>query len=897
MKYRSLSALGFLLSSFFSCSVLQKDQKAIAVTASVVKSDTSRKNITDSTRPPVLKPYKEVITAKAKTDSGLIIVHKINERYFFEIPNSILEKDILLVSRIEQGAARVKKMLGYAGDQVGESEIRFSKGPSNKLFIRLMSYFERSNDSSANGMYRAVTASNLQPIQAAFDIKALSSDSSSVVIDITDFLNSDNPLLYFDGDIKKNLDLGGYQKDRSYISGIKTFPQNVELQSVLTYLTINNLPATYELNVSFVLLPDQPMQSRYFDKRVGYFTQSYLDYDSPGELEPKNMITRWRLEPKEADKDRYLRGELVEPKKPIVYYIDPATPKKWVPYLIQGVNDWQKAFEKAGFKNAIYALTAPTDDSSFSLLDARHNAIIYKPSFMRNASGPQVHDPRTGEILETHINWYHNIQGLLHNWYMIQAGPNDPGARKMVFDDSLMGQLIRFVCTHEVGHTLGLRHNMGASSTVPTDSLRSKTYLDKNGFCPSIMDYARFNYVAQPEDRLSRRELLPHIGVYDEWAIEWGYRWLPQLDTKENEITYMDQWIASELLKDKRLWWGEFEPGILTIVTDPRRQSEDLGDDAMKASYYGVQNLKRVMSHLREWSGEAGKDYEGLKEMYNEVVNQYVRYVMHVANNIGNKYWTEKTAIQPGPVVQFIPKTIQKKALKFLCQELFDTPQWLYDKDIFALVGGMGDYQYLWIQKSVIDWLITFDSYLTMSWATMQQPQAAYSSDEFLTDTEEEIWKELKTQKPITFSRRNLQKAYTERLIQYSLPIAIEESARIKEKNLMDFYPLCRKHLTSIVKEINKQLSYYKDEESREHLIEVKARMLQALNFTRFPQQMMLPAATVNTKNFFDKGGVEKASCLTPEYKNMYGAGSYGQANSLLSLPCFYGYNHSPNQK
>lgn len=516
---------------------------------------------------------------------------------------------------------------------------------------------------------------------------------------------------------------------------------------------------------------------------------------------------------------------------------------------------------------------------------------------MRNASGPQVHDPRTGEILETHINWYHNIQGLLHNWYMIQAGPNDPGARKMVFDDSLMGQLIRFVCTHEVGHTLGLRHNMGASSTVPTDSLRSKTYLDKNGFCPSIMDYARFNYVAQPEDRLSRRELLPHIGVYDEWAIEWGYRWLPQLDTKENEITYMDQWIASELLKDKRLWWGEFEPGILTIVTDPRRQSEDLGDDAMKASYYGVQNLKRVMSHLREWSGEAGKDYEGLKEMYNEVVNQYVRYVMHVANNIGNKYWTEKTAIQPGPVVQFIPKTIQKKALKFLCQELFDTPQWLYDKDIFALVGGMGDYQYLWIQKSVIDWLITFDSYLTMSWATMQQPQDAYSYDEFLTDTEEEIWKELKTQKPITFSRRNLQKAYTERLIQYSLPIAIEESARIKEKNLMDFYPLCRKHLTSIVKEINKQLSYYKDEESREHLIEVKARMLQALNFTRFPQQMMLPAATVNTKNFFDKGGVEKASCLTPEYKNMYGAGSYGQANSLLSLPCFYGYNHSPNQK
>jgi hypothetical protein len=535
----------FLIFFSFSCALFPKKLNAIGPQVGV--NDSSKK-ITDSAKNIGLKPYRDIVTKNALTRQGLFTVHKINERYFFEIRNQILEKEILVVSRIEQGAAGGR--LGYAGDQIGESQILFSRGPGNKLFLRLLSYNDRSADSSENGMYRTVKASNLQPIQAAFDIKAVRSDSSAVVIDVTDFLNSDNPLLYFDGGGKSTFGISGYQKDKSFITEVKAFPLNVEIRSFITYL-MKERPVSYVLNVSFVLLPEQPMRPRYFDSRVGYFFRPYFDYDAPTGVERRDMITRWRLEPKEEDQEKYFRGELVEPQKPIVYYIDPATPKKWVPYLIQGVNDWQKAFMKAGFKKAIYALEAPIHDSAFSLFDARHSAIIYKASAIPNASGPHVHDPRTGEILETHINWYHNVQALIHDWYMIQAGPNDTGARKMVFDDQLMGQLIRFVVSHEVGHTLGLRHNMGASSTIPTDSLRSKTYLEKNGFCSSIMDYARFNYVAQPEDGLNREQLMPRIGAYDEWAINWGYRWLPQLRTREQEEAYMNQWIIASLKKDR----------------------------------------------------------------------------------------------------------------------------------------------------------------------------------------------------------------------------------------------------------------------------------------------------------------------------------------------------------
>jgi hypothetical protein len=507
-----------------------------------LKVDSLKADSAQSVKSEKPKPYRDVITKEAVTNLGMFNVHRIGAQYFFEIPDTLLNRDILVVNRISQAAAGTSV---YAGDQIAENVIRFDLGPSNTIFMRRMVFAENSSDSTENGMYRAVLKSNLQPIVAAFPVKACGEDTiaKSYVIDVTSFLQSENEISYFSTVTKKSLSLGAVQNDKSYIVFIKPYATNLEIRTVRTYLTANQTAAnsetsspasltTYELNSSLLLLPKEPMKARYADERVGYFIRKYVDFDSkPQGVRERAMITRWRLEPKAEDRETYLKGELVEPENPIIYYIDPATPKKWIPYLIAGINDWQVAFEQAGFKNAIQAITVPENDSLWSIDDARHNVLVYKASSIANASGPHVHDPRSGEILETHINWYHNIMQLVHNWYMIQAGAIDPRARTMQFDDKLMGQLIRFVSSHEVGHTLGLRHNYGSSSTVPVEKLRDKAFVEKYGHTPSIMDYARFNYVAQPEDSIGEAGIFPRIGDYDKWAIEWGYRWLPKFNT------------------------------------------------------------------------------------------------------------------------------------------------------------------------------------------------------------------------------------------------------------------------------------------------------------------------------------------------------------------------------
>lgn len=503
------------------------------------KTDTSGKKMppVSAVKPPSNpKDYDDVITKKAITQKGMFWSHQVGDKYYLEIPENLLGRDFLNVTRLSKAAAemRVGGFFGYAGDQLGQRVVRFVKGPSDKIFLRMVSFDEYAKDSTSD-MFRSVHNSNIQPIIAAFDISAYHKSENNIVIDITSFISGDNEIVSFSSSLKTALHLSPLMADKSYPVSVKAYPINVEIKTIKTY---GRSPApaapgsrrsgpssniTVELNSSFVMLPEVPMQPRYYDERVGYFTVGYTDFDiNPQGVEEVRLIKRWRLEPKENDWDAYKNGQLVEPKKPIVFYIDPATPKKWVPFLIQGVNDWQKAFEKAGFKNAIYAKMAPTyqQDSTWSLDDARHSAIVYKPSTIPNASGPSISDPRTGEIMESHINWYHNVMVLLRNWYMIQASPNDAGARKMVFDDALMGQLIRFVSSHEVGHTLGLRHNYGSSSTVPVESLRNKAFVEANGHTPSIMDYARFNYVAQPEDNISQAGLFPRIGDYDMWAIE-----------------------------------------------------------------------------------------------------------------------------------------------------------------------------------------------------------------------------------------------------------------------------------------------------------------------------------------------------------------------------------------
>lgn len=792
------------------------------------------------------KPYSDVITAKAISRKGMFSVHKVEDRHFFEIPDSLIGRDILAVCRISRSAAGARaQMLGYAGDQVQDNVIRFEKGPDDRIFLKSISYKEMSSDTTENGMYTSVLNSNLQPIVGAFDVKAYNKEKGTVVIDVTEYLAGDNDILFFDQGVKRALGLTALMPGSSYIAELKAFPSNVEVKTVKTYnKTVggglpgmmmgagNSAPATFELNSSLVLLPKVPMKPRYFDSRVGYFATGYTDFDAnPQGVKNITMITRWKLEPKAEDVEKYKKGELVEPKEPIIYYIDPATPKKWVPYLIAGVNDWQIAFEKAGFKNAIFAKEAPKNDSTWSVEDARHNVIVYKPSDIPNASGPHIHDPRSGEIIETHVNWYHNVMSLVHNWYMIQAAAIDPKARKMTFDDELMGQLIRFVSSHEVGHTLGLRHNFGSSSTVPVEMLRNKAFVEANGHTPSIMDYARFNYVAQPEDNITEKGIFPRIGDYDMWAIEWGYKWKPELKTAADEATWLNKWIIERVGANKRLWFG-----TETDRDDPRCQNEDLGDNAMKASAYGIKNLKRVLAGLPEWTKEANEGYDNLADIYKELVGQYNRYMGHVAKNIGGIAATPKTIEEGGDVYEFTSKARQKEAMAFLQEQLFTTPTWLLDYKLVGIVGINPSSLLAGIQANMVTRLLSPGTLNKLDLFELSKGAAAYTSVEMIGDLKKGIWSELPAHKAIDAQRRMLQKAYVESLISILAPPPAAAQVpgmgqpQSGSSKMADGYSLLKGHARNLMAEIKAAVALAPNQTTRYHLQDIAGRLSDALD-------------------------------------------------------------------
>jgi hypothetical protein len=661
---------------------------------------------------------------------------------------------------------------------------------------------------------------------------------------------------------KTRLRLGNLLADRSYIDNIKSFKGNVEIATVKTYGLLPQAnpfggragtptPAaggganatvgseTVELNTSLVILPKVPMEARYFDPRVGYFTVGYTDFDAnPQGVKQIQLAKRWRLEVKPGDMEKYNRGELVEPKKQIVYYIDPATPKKWIPYLIAGVNDWQKAFEKAGFKNAIVAKVAPTakEDSTWSLDDASHSVIVYKPSETENASGPSIADPRSGEIMETHINWFHNVQKLVHDWYMVQTAAVDPRARKMTFDDKLMGDLIRFVSSHEVGHTLGLRHNFGSSSTVPVEKLRDKAFVEANGHTPSIMDYARFNYVAQPEDNISEKGLYPRIGDYDKWAIEWGYKVFPGHKGPEVEAKELSK-LTTEALKNRRLWFGtEVNPD------DPHSQSEDLGDNAMKASDYGIMNLKRILVKLPEWTREPNQGYEDLDNMYNQVVLQFDRYMGHVAKNIGGIYENPKTVEDAGVVYEYTPAATQKEAMDFLDRQLFTTPKWLLENQILNDIGENGVTVIYNCQEPVLNRLLTEHTLNKLVQFEAADGAGAYKVTDFFNDMQNSIFRELKANQPIDVYRRNLQKLYVEKLIALVKPKAETPAAQAfpgggggrrataRELEETDVKSVAKGQLRLINNQIKTALAAQSDVLTVDHLQDLSDRITEALN-------------------------------------------------------------------
>ena len=611
--------------------------------------------------------------------NGLFHVTKMKNDWFFEIPDSLIGREFLTTVRYTSTPAGIGK---FGGEQVNQQTVYFQVAPDDQLLLRSRLFVNVAD--TAQNINRAITISNENPIIGAFKVE--SHKNNAYKIKVNQFFNQDNPAIGLPKSVKDGFSLQGQVNEMSYIEDIKSFPMNTEVRTVKTFngggsfrmaATSRTGKATFGLNVSFVLLPEKPMMRRYYDPRVGYFTDSYTSYsDDQQRVEGKTFVTRWRLEPKPEDIEKMKRGELVEPIKPIVYYIDPATPKQWRKYLIMGVNDWQKAFEKAGFKNAIMAKEWPENDSTMSMEDARYSCIRYLASPIENAYGPNVHDPRTGEILESHICWYHNVMSLVHNWYMVQCSSIDEAAQKMNYDEELMGQLIRFVSSHEVGHTLGLRHNFGSSSTVPVDSLRNKAWVEAHGHTPSIMDYARFNYVAQPEDGIDRIGIFPRINDYDKWAIQWGYT--PMLDAKdEDEDHKMLEPMTAKAQQNKRLWWGDGE----SEHRDPRRQTEDLGDDPIKASHYGILNLKREIKALPEWTMDNDKDlyWNDIQVMHSHIRTQFLRYMGHVTRNIGGYRinFKPKGSVEDVYVPQPLDK--QKAALNFINEQVLNEPLWLRD--------------------------------------------------------------------------------------------------------------------------------------------------------------------------------------------------------------------------
>ncbi|HNP19240.1 MAG TPA: zinc-dependent metalloprotease [Fulvivirga sp.] len=704
-----------------------------------------------------LQPYEKVITDKAVTDDGLFKVHKIDGKYFYEIPTAMLGKELLNVTRVAKTADKI----GYGGEEINEQVLRWER-KDLKVYLRVVSYNNVANDSLPIAI--SVKNSNFEPIVYGFDILTFGKDSS-VVIEATPLFTKDVPALGLDDRRRKQYKISSIDSDRSFIESIRSYPTNIEARNVITYKA-GDAPSnsqvgsvSLEINNSMILLPEEPMMPRLMDQRAGYFGIRQTDFGMDEQKATQRAyISRWRLEPK--DPDAYKRGELVEPVKQIVYYIDPATPEKWVPYLIKGVEDWQVAFEAAGFKNAIVAKRAPTkeEDPEWSTEDSRYSVIRYFASETQNAYGPHIADPRTGEILESHIGWYHNVMNLLRNWYFVQTAAINPEARSVKFKDEVMGELIRFVSSHEVGHTLGLPHNMGASFAYPVDSLRSATFTKKMGTAPSIMDYARFNYVAQPEDK--GVALMPKIGEYDKYIVNWGYRWIPEAKTPDDEKATLNKWIV-EKADNPMYFYGRQTRNQF----DPRAQTEDLGNDAMKASTYGVANLKRIIPNLIEWSSEEGKNYDDLEELFENVLGQWSRYNGHVKTNIGGVYEDHKSYDQAGNVYTVVPKTIQKRAMDYLQKETFATPTWMLDESVLKRIehAGMVD-RVRGLQTRILDQVLEPERIARLIEAEAVLGRKTYTPLEMFADMRNGIWSELRTSKTIDPYRRNLQRAYIERM-------------------------------------------------------------------------------------------------------------------------------------
>ena len=827
----------------------RKDRKKAATNATA-KAETKP---ADTKKEP--KPYNKVIDTTAVTQSGLITVHKMDNKYLYEISDSLLGSDIMTITRYSKTPAGGGI---FGGEEINRQVVRWEKGLNNNILLRSITYVIMSPDAD-KPLAQAVKNSTADPIIGNYDVLAYKKDESGkitgYVLDLTSTFDADVQTFSLDPIKKQMLNIVAFQKDKSFISKVSSFPINTEIRSVKTFTTTPpristtptpqigvNLPSaldagliTMEMNTSMILLPQTPMRKREFDARVGYFANQFGVFEEDSQKSETSVFAvRWRLEPKSPeDALKQKNGELIEPLKPIVYYIDPATPDKWKKYIKQGIDDWQVAFEAAGWKNAIRGEYWPENDPTMSLEDARFSVLRYFAAEIQNAYGPNVHDPRSGEILESHIGWYHNIMSLLRNWYLIQTAAANPEARAKKFDDKLMGELIRFVSSHEVGHTLGLRHNMGASSATPVEKLRDKDFVAKNGHTSSIMDYARFNYVAQPEDGVT--DFFPKIGDYDKWAIKWGYSYFADAKSEKAEKAILNE-MTKEAYKNNRLWFG-----TETSPYDPRYQTEDIGDNAMKASEYGIKNLKRILPNLVQWSSEKGESYSELDDLYAALTGQFRRYMGHVTKNVGGIYDSPKTYDMTGDQFVVVPKSIQKEAVTFLNNQLFTTPKWLLNQDVLSKINPESGVEAIKsMQDATLSSLLAGDRIVRLIEASSANKDN-YSVDELITDLNKGIFSELKGASSIDIYRRNVQKLYADKLIEMlkpgtatvrAVPVGVTYGFTTKRVNLSqtDLPSISRGQLNALKNDLKMSSARMSDRMSKYHVQDLISRIGQALD-------------------------------------------------------------------
>jgi hypothetical protein len=706
------------------------------------------------------KSYDQVITKEAKSKKGLFSTHQIGDKFYFEIPKKHLGKDMLLVSQI----AKIPNGLGggyvNAGTSSHEQLIVWEKF-QEKILIKLKSYAAVAADSLPISL--SVKANNYEPTLYAFDIETYSKDSASLVIDVTKFYSSDIPAISgLDANLRETHKVRNLDPSRSFIRSIKSFPLNIEVLQDFTYNATKPSATAYtesismQMNQSMILLPEKPLKPRLFDERVGYFTQKQYDYSSEElKSDQKTYIQRWRLEPK--DMAAYKRGELVEPIKPIVYYLDPATPMKLRKHMKKGVENWQKAFEVAGFKNAIICKDAPTpaEDPDFSPEDIRYSVIRYVASTTRNAMGPSVSDPRSGEIIESDIIWYHNHLRSYRNRFLLETGASNPNARTLDTREEDIGEMMEMVISHEVGHALGFPHNMGASSSYEVENYRKADFTNKEGISASIMDYARFNYIAQPGDQGVR--YIRQMGPYDNYAVNWGYRLIPDAVRPEDEVPTLDKWIEAKA-GDAR-----FRFGNQGTTFDPSSQTEDIGNDPVRASTYGVKNLKYVAKNLADWTSKKTNDYEDLIELNDELLSSWSRYVGHVTTMVGGVYEQYAKPNQQISSYNPVPKASQQAAVNWIISNVFTNVDWLINRDV--VTHNMAGYidRIRSLQVSPMNRMLSLETFARLDNSGLTTP-SHYKTIELFQDLRGGIWSELATGKNIDQYRRNLQKAYIERM-------------------------------------------------------------------------------------------------------------------------------------